>query len=112
MCKGSIRKLEPIGSTTLNGEDVFLSENGHYSDLYFEFSPLPDTSGYQQSEPANVADVGFKGEVSVKNLRLPLNAVLPTDSRLTDQELLFYNRLRNRTILEDFHCHFLPSTAA
>ena len=45
--------------TTLNGRDGFLAKTGFFVNVNFAFSPLPDTSGYQQSEPANVADVGW-----------------------------------------------------
>jgi hypothetical protein len=41
--------------------------------INFVFSPLPDTSGYQQSEPANVADVGWGWDAYAKAHSLQLN---------------------------------------
>jgi len=43
--------------------------------------PCPVTTGYQQSEPANVADVGLGGE-GLK-LSSPLNAALPNSLYLS-----------------------------
>jgi len=54
---------------------VFRLKTASLVDMNFAFSPLSDTSGYQQSEPANVADVGWGGLGQINPP--PHNAVLP-----------------------------------